>query len=38
VVATAMMFQGLSMKQYRWIIVSIGLHMLHNSVRILVIR
>jgi len=37
VVASALMFQGLSMKRLRWIIGSIGLHMLHNSLRILVI-
>ena len=36
VVATAMMFQGLSVKQWRWVAGSIGLHMLHNSLRILV--
>ena len=36
VIASAMMFQGLSMRQYRWIAGSIGLHMLHNSMRILV--
>ena len=36
VIASAMMFQGLSMRQYRWIMGSIGLHMLHNSLRILV--
>ncbi len=35
VVATGMMFQGLSMKQYRWVLGSIGLHVLHNSLRIL---
>ena len=35
VVATAMMFHGLGMKQWRWVIGSIGLHMLHNSLRFL---
>ena len=35
VVTTAMMFQGLGMRQWRWIAGSIGLHMLHNSLRIL---
>jgi hypothetical protein len=38
VIASAMMFQGLSMKQYRWIMGSIGLHILHNSLRILAMR
>jgi hypothetical protein len=38
VMASALMFQGLSMKKYRWILGSIGLHMLHNSLRILVMR
>lgn len=38
VVATAMMFQGLSMKQWRWVTGSILLHMLYNSLRILVMR
>ena len=33
VIASALMFQGLSMKQWRWIVGSIGLHMLHNSMR-----
>ena len=35
VVTTALMFQGLGMRQWRWIAGSIGLHMLHNSLRIL---
>ena len=35
VVATAMMFQGLSKKQYRWNVGAVGLHIVHNSVRIL---
>ena len=35
VVATAMMFQGLSMRQWKWIAGSILLHVLHNSFRIL---
>jgi len=38
VIASAMMFQGLSIRQYRWILGSIGLHMLHNSLRILAMR
>jgi len=36
VIATAMMFQGLSVRQWRWVAGSIALHMLHNSFRILV--
>ena len=36
VIASAMMFQGLNRRQYRWVAGSIGLHMLHNSIRILV--
>jgi hypothetical protein len=35
VVATALMFQGLSHRRWQWIAGSIGLHMLHNSLRIL---
>ena len=35
VIATAMMFQGLSMKQYKLIAGAVGLHIVHNSVRIL---
>lgn len=38
VIASAMMFQGLRMRQNRWIVGSIGLHMLHNSLRILAMR
>ena len=36
VVATALMFQGLSMKQGKFVVVSILLHIAHNSVRILI--
>ena len=38
VIATALMFQGLNMRQWRWIGGSIGLHILHNSLRILVMK